>query len=327
LSYRFKTYIAAVSLLLLSLLCYGSPSRAEPTANPYSELGSKLHLPISEWTDPAVPRKGIIIAVHALLLSGASYDNFARHLTSLGYTVYAPDIRGFGRWRNEFSKIGSGDHTDYRAGKKDLERIISQLRTDNPNTPMVLMGESMGADYTLWLLSETPAKMIDAAIVSAPGFKFLFHPSRHVPVDIFFACFHPTKQINFDHYLERYLSQNGEVTQTWRSNPSISRTFSATELIHASNMFRAAFKNVRRIPPDFPILILAGANDQVFSTAAIPKRAKKFGSQNLSINIFPDKGHLLLEAQHVDPDTQKLIDNFLAEQIDRRGSILKATSK
>jgi alpha-beta hydrolase superfamily lysophospholipase len=311
-------------LLLLAIFWCATPAYSDPVLNTHSELGSRLGLPVLEWRDNSVPHKGIILAIHALLLSGASYDNFAQHLASMGYTVYAPDVRGFGRWRTELSKVDSGSHADFIAAKRDLVRTVTQLRKENPHEPIILLGESMGADYSLWLLSEGPAQLVDAAIVCAPGFKFQFHWSRQVPIDCLFVPFHPRKQVKFEHYLGRYLANNGEVTRTWQSNPSIARTFSACELIHARAMSRSAFRHVKRIPEGFPMLILAGANDQVFQSAAIPKRAKHFGSQNLSIQILPNKGHILLEAQHVDDETTTLVDDWLATHATHRDYVRAA---
>jgi acylglycerol lipase len=319
---RWTIYLTAFALVANLLYCCLLPANSAVRVIENSDLGKSVGVPISEWVNEGAKPKGIILAIHALLLSSGSYNEFAGHLASTGYKVYAPDIRGFGRWRN--GKRGVSDHADFNAAKRDLERIVAKIREKNPDTPLVLLGESMGGDYVLWLLSEPIAKSVDAAIVCAPGFKFTFHPNRHVPIDAVLSVFHPRKQINFDPYLETYLAKNGEVTRNWRKDDTICRTFSLCELLHNRAMSRAAFKHVRRIPADFPILIMAGANDQVFNTNAIPKRLKHFGTQNLSVEILPDSGHLVLESQQVKPEIKAVVDAWLAQQIEQHGSVTKA---
>lgn len=293
--------------------------------NSNSALGSELGLPISEWTDEAAPSKGIVLALHSLMFSGPSYQQFATHLAGLGYHVYAPDIRGFGKWR-QAEKVGKPQRADYRGQKGDLIRIVKELKEENPDKPIILLGESIGGDYVLWLLSQPVAEDVDAAIVCAPGFRFTFHWNRHVFIDAPMGFFLPRKQINFRPYLATYLKKNGELSDSWPSDPTVTKTFSLSELVRCRAMSREAFRGVERIPGDMPLLVLAGKNDQVFNTAVIKKRVKDFGTHNLSVELVPNAGHLLFESQKVDPKTEKIVENWLTKQLTAREAITKANT-
>jgi alpha-beta hydrolase superfamily lysophospholipase len=311
--------------LVLALLLFAAPSFSAPVMSSQNKLGVELHLPIIEWSDSAAPRKGIIIALHSLLLSAASYENYAQHLASDGYTVYALDIRGFGRWRTEFSKFETGPRADFTAAKSDLVRMITKLRADNPTMPIILMGESMGADLAIAILSQPQARLVDGAVLCAPGFKIQVRPTYHIPVDILTTFYQPRKKINFDYYLETYLSKNGEVTKNWRTDTSITHTISLADLVHDAIMSHSALRDASRIPPDMPLLVMGGENDQVFVSSQIPKEVKRFGSRNVAAYVLANKGHLLLEAQPVDKQTSTLVETWLARHATPRGSVIQAT--
>src|SRR5262245_27873496 len=112
-----KLVSCGFALLTLLLATSVRPSAAEPVCNVDSALGEKLQLPVYEWVDTTVPPKGIIVAVHGLTFYAAAYDKLARHLAANGYRVYAADLRGFGRWKNEFKKFGGDDQIHFTQSK------------------------------------------------------------------------------------------------------------------------------------------------------------------------------------------------------------------
>jgi alpha-beta hydrolase superfamily lysophospholipase len=72
--------------------------------------------------------------------------------------------------------------------------------------------------------------------------------------------------------------------------------------------------NVDKIPEDFPILVIAGGKDGVFKTSSLAELFPKFGSKELDVNIFPERGHLLLEHQEVNQDIAAVFDRWLTHQ-------------
>src|SRR5271168_4183523 len=93
-------YIALVALtnLSLTLRAYAEVDRQSTisVANQHFEH-------VYRWSDPTVKPKAVALIVHGLTLHGLVYDAFARHLAERGVIVYAPDLRGYGRWYKEGS--------------------------------------------------------------------------------------------------------------------------------------------------------------------------------------------------------------------------------
>lgn len=144
-----------------------TPTHAQSIWLPDSYVGTTLNLPIHHWENKSVKRKGIILAIHSYLLHGGTYDKTARYFADRGYSVYAPDLRGFGRWKSEGRSFGGDSEVDFAKSKDDLQRIALFLRETNPDTPIIYMGESLGANYGLWLLSETQERRCSTQPFSA----------------------------------------------------------------------------------------------------------------------------------------------------------------
>lgn len=116
-----------------------TPAHAQSVWRQDNHAGTTLNLPIHLWENKSVKRKGIILAIHSYLLHGATYDKTARYFADRGYSVYAPDLRGFGRWKSEGRSFGGDSEVDFARSKDDLQRIALYLRETNP-TPDHLYG-------------------------------------------------------------------------------------------------------------------------------------------------------------------------------------------
>lgn len=298
--------------LLTALFISVGASQAAPVCTVESKIGKHLNLPVYEWVDESRPRKGIIVAVHGLTFYAAAYDKLARYLATNGYAVYAADLRGFGRWKTDFKKFGGDDQIHFTQSKEDLLRLVAQLRAENPSARIICLGESLGANYALWALSDQQGHTFDAAVLFAPGVKTRIHPHPRMAIDFFRGLRHPNKRLDMEPYITPYLSHDQNVTRACLTDRSICRRLSPVELIKAHITNRRAIEHVENIPADKPIMIVAGNEDQIFKTAALPEFAKRLGSRQVNIQTMPGKGHLLLEAQEVDADIRDAVDIWLA---------------
>lgn len=317
--------LVSCGFALLTILFSTSvlPSAAEPVCNVDSALADKLQLPVYEWIDTTVQPKGIIVAVHGLTFYAAAYDKLARHLAANGYAVYAADLRGFGRWKTEAKKFGGDDQIHFTQSKDDLLRIVTELRSQHPDQQIICLGESLGANYALWALSEEQGQMFDAGVIFAPGVKTRIHPHPRMAIDFFRGLRHPNKRLNLEPYITPYLSNDKVLTAACLHDRAICRDLSPVELIKAHITNRRAIEHVNRIPATTPIMLVAGENDQVFKSAALPEFAKKLGSHQVSITTLSGKGHLLLENQEVDARIQDALDTWLQT---REPSAVQATT-
>ncbi len=94
---------------------------------------------IHQWL-PEQTSKSVVIIVHGIGEHGGRYEHVARHLTALGYAVYAPDHHGHGR-----SGGRRGYFESVEQPSADLAEAITNIQTDHPDTPFFVYGHSMGS--------------------------------------------------------------------------------------------------------------------------------------------------------------------------------------
>jgi acylglycerol lipase len=304
----FRSYFLQM-LLSLTLL---APALAEPVCNVDSELGKELNLPIYEWIDTSVPTRAVVVAVHGMTFYAHSYDNVARYFAAKGYPFYAADMRGFGRWTKESAKFNGDDKIHFTASEEDLVKIVQTLKSKNPDTNIICMGESLGANIALWLISEHP-DLVSASILSAPGVKTCIHPRFRWAPDLVRGLAHPKSPMNLEPYITPYLAEDKSIAESCLKDPQMKRSLSPVELVKAHITNTRCLKQVNQIPPNMPILVMAGKKDQVFKTGKLVEFVKTMGSKKVTMQVFPEKGHLLIEHQPLDPQITKVIDDWFTD--------------
>jgi len=292
---------------------WSQPAQSAPQCSPNGEFTKRLNLPVYEWSDPEKPRKGTIVAVHGLTFYAAAYDDLASYLVEQGYSFLAVDMRGFGRWRDENLTFGGDNLVHFTQTSEDALRLIQTLRHDRPHEKLFAMGESLGANVALDLVSKNP-DLCDGVILGSLCYKSHIHPKIRWTIDITKGLRHPNKRLDLTPYITPYLSHSKALTRDCLQDKRICRSLSPAELIKARKTNLWALLNVEKLPPSYPVLVIAGQKDAVFKTDSLHELFKRFGSHDLDINIFPDKGHLLLEHQAVMPEVAEIFDRWLSLQ-------------
>ncbi|WGV24673.1 alpha/beta hydrolase [Halotia branconii] len=110
--------------------------------------------------------KGILAIVHGLGGHSRRYGNIVEHLIPKQYAVYALDLRGHGRSPGQRGYINSW--ADFR---EDLRAFVQLIKTQQPESPVFILGHSLGAiivlDYVLRYPQE--ASELQGAIALAPA--------------------------------------------------------------------------------------------------------------------------------------------------------------
>ena len=95
------------------------------------------------WQGDA-PTRGVVVISHGAGEHSGRYERPALGLTELGYPVYALDHRGHGRSEGSRALV---DRLDNAAA--DLDVLIDRARREHPDTPLFLLGHSLGATIAL----------------------------------------------------------------------------------------------------------------------------------------------------------------------------------
>jgi acylglycerol lipase len=279
-----------------------------------STIGQQLNLPIYEWIDKTRASKGIIVAVPGMTLYAFSWNDMAMHLASQGYRVFSLDQRGFGRWRTESAKFGGTNKIEIGQSEQDLLDLVTDLRQAHPNQKLFLLGESLGSNMALALVSEHP-KLADGAILGSPCYKTRMHAKPlHWAEDFARTIIKPNRAINLEPYSAPYLTNDPALAKACNNDPLIYRKMNTADLIKIDLMNDRAIGAAKNLPAGFPLLIIAGSKDAMFKSTELPKAIEKFGSKNIELHLLAGKGHLLMEHQTVQPAIGTLIDTWLVKQ-------------
>lgn len=160
--------ITALAIVVLLGACspqiidLGSPQRDDQLLRAHFATSDGLALPYRSWKPAGKPR-AIIIALHGF----NDYSNFfadpAAFFADHGIGSYAYDQRGFGA--SPFR--GRWFPTDRYIA--DARAFTKQVAKRHPDTPVFLLGESMGGAIAMSLVTEHDTPWITGVILSAPA--------------------------------------------------------------------------------------------------------------------------------------------------------------
>ncbi|MBX9669489.1 MAG: lysophospholipase [Candidatus Obscuribacterales bacterium] len=281
-----------------------------------TEVGNELKIPVHAWvnSDQSATPKGIVVAIHGLVFTGAAYDSFARYLSDSGYLVYAQDLRGFGAWKSEDGKFGTDRAIHFTQSKDDLTALLKYLRAHHPGIPIYCLGESIGANYALWE-AQTHPELMDGAILCSISYKVDVHPRAIWPLTFVQGLAHPKSPLNLKPYLKPILSEDRQLTEKCLSIPETCTAMSPEDLIKAAVTNRRTVQHIDQIPESMPILVVAGKKDKIQKTRTLAHMVSRMGSKNTQLVVLPDRGHLLVEHQPVNDKVSTVLTSWLEEQV------------
>lgn len=129
-----------------------------------------LSLPLRAWlphdqTDPHRPSapRAVILALHGMNDYSNAFDEPGKYWSERGVAVFAYDQRGFGHAPDAGYWAGTDAMAD------DLSTATRLLRQRYPQTPLYLLGESMGGAVSIAAMTRPAAPPVDGIILSAPA--------------------------------------------------------------------------------------------------------------------------------------------------------------
>jgi non-heme chloroperoxidase len=106
--------------------------------------------------------KRVVIAIHGSSASSSSLHPLAQALQAMGFTVYAPDIRGHGA-------TGTRGDIDYASQlDDDLADFAAAVKMRHPNAELALMGFSSGGGFALHVAATPLGAAFGRAVLLSP---------------------------------------------------------------------------------------------------------------------------------------------------------------
>jgi acylglycerol lipase len=258
---------------------------------------------VYEWSDPEIQPVAIAVAIHGLSMHGLVYDSLARHLAKRGVIVYAPDLRGYGRWRRE-------EKVDYDKSRADLLDLITTLKSHHQNLPLYCLGESMGAGFAMFAAAEKPS-CVDGLILSSPAIKRRLHIFPRLVLDVCEGFALPTKELSMVPYIKYFASDDRRILEEKLNDPLVRKRLSLADLYKTQQTIRPILRYAERIEAKTPVLIIQGKDDRMLCAPAVVELMAHLNSSDDTVKWFKNKGHLILETSYLQTDTLDTIDGWL----------------
>ena len=235
-----------------------------------------------KWlTEAGTPLKAVVQIAHGMAEHSGRYERFARTLCHQGIGVYANDHRGHGQTAGSLEAMGffAQEH-GWDLVVEDMERLTDIISSAHDETPIFLLGHSMGSFLSRAYVARSPEK-IRGVILSGTGgdpgflgkigkavatletwFKGKKAPSpllNSLSFGGFNKAFKPNRT-DFD-----WLSRDEAEVDKYVADPYCGGIFSAgffSDLIGGINEINKA-QVIAQVPRDLPILFLSGNQDPV----------------------------------------------------------------
>lgn len=280
-----------------------------------------------KWTSDIKP-KAIILMVHGMSEKAMRYRHVASSLCESGYAAYAIDNRGHGKTAaGDYGYMGSGDV--FLKMVKDIDSLVNIIKRDFPDTPLFLLGHSMGSFLVLRYL-QVYGDGVNGVILSGTGGEDQAKASimGGFVAGISLRVFGPKRRAK---YIKKVTTHRfnekiaGADDGSWLSrDPAVGKEFKSAEdlgFVFTSSAYYYMFKGIREnfskanmnaIPKESSIYILAGSDDALgnygHGVIALQQYFRhRLGIKDVTLRLYKEGRHEMLNEVNKDEVIAQLI--------------------
>ena len=291
-------------------------------------------IPVQIWKPASGEPRCVIQVLHGLAEHAARYNRFGKSAGAKGIAVVAHDHRGHG---SQATRLGHfADDDGWRKVLGDVTRVQEFIRENHPETPIVLLGHSMGSfiaqasvmrsngDLAALILSGSSygsrlririARLVAQLEIWRNGVRAPSDLMNKLNFQAFNKAFEPART-EFD-----WLSTDDEEVDRYIADPLCGA-------ISSGGLWRdltggllqiMSVDALRRIPAAMPILITGGARDPVGGLRGMTRLRKAYeasGHRNVTLKIYPDARHEILNETNREAVTRDLL-GWIKNQIEQ----------
>ncbi len=295
---------------------------------PSSCPGENLFCRLAE---PTTPLRGVVQISHGMAEHIDRYIPFFRFLANEGFVVCGNDHIGHGKTCRNSNRLGFfAEEKGYQYLIEDLHLVSLELKKRYPNLPLFLFGHSMGSMIVRLYLSKyssllkgvvlcgtagpNPASkagiMLCKRVISSKGTAA--HSSKLQK--LIFGSFNN----RFDHPKSEntWLSRDEMTVDAYDNDPLCGFPFTASAYLDLLSL--QYFSNTKvwykTLNNKLPMLLISGSMDPVGNygkgIVAIEKRLQKIGIRDLTVWIYPEARHELLNELNRDEVMRDVLSWF-----------------
>jgi len=282
---------AAMSLLLAACTPQVEPGGGEHEGGP--RLSRDLYiaadgagLPLTRW--PAEQEQAVVLALHGFNDYRGVFSWSAPALAAQGVSVYAYDQRGFGetatagRWPGEAALIA------------DAADMLALLRRRHGDTPLYLLGHSMGAAVAIAAAAgrDDVAARIDGVILAAPA-VWGWSQLNGVYEAALWTTAHlaPGWRLSGEG-LERKPTDNAKALAEMARDPYVIKRSRADSLYGLVTLMDTALAQASEL--ETPALVVYGENDEIVPVATIETLIARLPEKTTRVRAYETGWHMLL---------------------------------
>jgi alpha-beta hydrolase superfamily lysophospholipase len=288
--------VACFGLSLGALLVAGCAELPEkPPHATHSSILGRAHfvaadgavLPVRAWLPPINPPRAIVLGLHGFNDYSKAFESPGGYLRQRGIAVFAYDQRGFG------NAPGRGIWAGTAAYVADLAAITDQLQHRYPDTPIYILGESMGAALAIVAMTREHPPRVDGLILSAPAvWARDLMPWYQRAVLALFAATLPELELTGSG-LKIQASDNIEMLRGLGRDPLVIKSTRVAAVDGLSDLMDAAQAHACAL--NLPVLVLYGQRDEVIPLPPVVAMLNKLVNKPaVRMALYPEGYHLLL---------------------------------
>ncbi|MGC9064281.1 MAG: lysophospholipase [bacterium] len=250
--------------------------------------------------------KKAFIIVHGLLEHSCRYTETIERISSWGFPVFVPDLRGHGN-----SEGTRGDVESFFHYILDLKAFFDMLLTSGYRE-FYLMGHSMGGLIVTRFIQEYQefTQQIKTLILSSPFFGWKDISPLRLNLVRFLSFilpkFYLTNVVNPD-----YLSHSKEVAESYRRDPLIQNRITVRLGVEIDKNMKLLKEKLSELFP--PILLLTSGKDYLVNTEEAINIFNLFNSPLKKYHIFPESYHEIFNEEDVKETAYSMVKRWLEE--------------
>lgn len=239
------------------------------------------------WLHPDAQRP-VLLIMHGLGAHSGWFIDMGNSLNEHGLTVYVMDHRGFGH-----SGGVRGHAAQAQLPVRDAEAVLAEIRQRHPDTPVSILGHSLGAIYALHMAADdcaAPQRQLAGMILINPGIAVTWKvPIGRQIVVALGGLSGSTRQWSVAPGHES-MTTNTEAKRMLDADTYWQRTQSAAFLYQVALRLRASA--MKRAPTvRTPALVIQGEADLSVVPAASRRCYDILGSADKTWKTYPGVAH------------------------------------
>lgn len=295
---------------------------------PSSDGKTLIH--VNQWTPSERRILGVVQIAHGVAEYGARYAPFARFLCGHGFVVVANDHLGHGQSLIPGGPmVYLGEKDGWWNVVDDMECLRSRVAKVFPDRPYFLFGHSMGSFITRAYLARHGAGLAGAVICGTGNQPLALSKAGHAlamllchlkGADYCSPLLDSMGAGGFARAIENprtpldWISVDPAVVDAYLADEMCGQMFSVGAYATLTSLTGevVTLECARRVPPQLPLLFIAGAQDPVGDCGkgvkAAADLARKAGSRDVRLTLYEGMRHEILN----EPEKARVYQDVLA---------------